>query len=385
MNNKNISIVFTGDIGFDKYMNNRWLDENLLSSDIYSFLQNSNHVVANLEGAVYQPEDSENKSSYFHTIDPQAISIIKKMNADIWSIGNNHIMDAGTRGLISTQKIAKQENCLTVGAGINEDEASKPICLDNNAIGIICVGYENECIPATLNTAGCFNWNNFELIKKRILEIKSKCRWCVVVSHAGEEFSPIPMPYTRERYIKFLKMGADVVVGHHPHVPENYEIFDNGKMIFYSLGNFIFDTDYQRAHLHTDIGILLKLNFTNENITFEAIGVKLNREQEKIEIASLPDIFTNIPEKEYALLSPLGAKAFIAEDKRKMIYLEPNKYSNCSTETWDNYFLKNTHEDYVKGSHMDFEIILPLAEKANYNNWKESKLSKVKSYILNLL
>ena len=31
-------------------------------------------------------------------------------------------------------------------------------------------------------------------------------------------------------------MGADVVVGHHPHVPENYEVFDNGKMIFYLIG-----------------------------------------------------------------------------------------------------------------------------------------------------
>ena len=63
------------------------------------------------------------------------------------------------------------------------------------------------------------------------------------------------------------------MVGHHPHVPENYELFDNGKAIFYSLGNFIFDTNYQRVHLYTDLGVLLKLNFTEEEMTFDAMGI----------------------------------------------------------------------------------------------------------------
>ena len=96
------------------------------------------------------------------------------------------------------------------------------------------------------------------MIAKRIAEIKAKCRWCVVICHGGEEFAAMPLPYVRNRYLQYLELGADVVVGHHPHVPENYELLDNGKAIFYSLGNFIFDTDYQRAHLYTELFLILK-------------------------------------------------------------------------------------------------------------------------------
>ena len=126
--------------------------------------------------------------------------------------------------------------------------------------------------PATATEPGIFRWDDLDLIAKRIAEIKSRCRWCVIVSHGGEEFTSLPSPYTRDRYLKFLELGADVVVAHHPHVPENYELFDNGKAIFYSLGNFIFDTDYQRVHLYTDVGVLLKLIFTEEAIDFERSG-----------------------------------------------------------------------------------------------------------------
>ena len=116
----------------------------------------------------------------------------------------------------------------------------KPVYLDEaGGIGMFCVAYQAECIPATATEPGIFRWDDLDLIAKRIAEIKSRCRWCVIVSHGGEEFTSLPSPYTRDRYLKFLELGADVVVAHHPHVPENYELFDNGKAIFYSLGNFV--------------------------------------------------------------------------------------------------------------------------------------------------
>lgn len=380
------SIVFTGDIGFDKYMDQKWEDEKLLSDEIYNFLHKADHVVANVEGAIYQPSSFQGVSSYFHAMNPQAVCALERMRADIWNICNNHIMDAGEDGIISTINNAQKVGCKTLGAGLNEDDASRPIIIDDKVggIGIISVGYHNECLPATTDSAGCFCWDNMELISKRIAEIKNKCRWCVVVSHGGEEFSPMPLPYTRDRYIKYLQMGADVVVGHHPHVVENYELFEDGKMIFYSLGNFIFDTDYQRAHLYTDIGVLLKLNFTNKKIDFEAIGIKINRKANKIVKCDVPNIFTNISSKEYDLLAPLGAKAFIAEDIRKMMFLEPSKY-NDNFEALESYFSGCDHEDYVKGSHMDFNIIVPLAEKYEKMQWQNSELEKVKNYILTLL
>ena len=167
-------------------------------------------------------------------------------------------MDAGAKGMESTLAIAKAMGCQTVGAGMNVAEASSPVYLpEAGGIGMIAVGYQPSCIPAKEAAPGCFDWGDFFRIEARIKEIKEKCRWCIVIVHGGEEFAAIPGPYTRERYMRYLDMGADIVVGHHPHVAENYELFDGGKAIFYSLGNFIFDTDNQRKHLYTDVGLLL--------------------------------------------------------------------------------------------------------------------------------
>ncbi len=374
MNKQKTSIVFTGDMGFDRYMDGRWTDENLIAQPILDFFHDSNHVVANVEGALINAADDGSRGMCFHSMNPEAVSVLKKIKADIWSIGNNHTMDAGAEGVISTRNIAHKEGCRTIGAGLNEVEASEPVYIhEAGGIGIFCVAYMTECVPATATEPGIFRWDDMEYIEKRIREIKEKCRWCVIVSHGGEEFTSLPSPYTRERYLKFLELGADVVVGHHPHVPENYEIFDN-KAIFYSLGNFIFDTDYQRAHLYTDHGVLLKLFFDEERLEFEAIGIRINRKNECIEYAELPEIFVNVPAEEYDRLSPLSAKALVWEEKKRMIYLEPERFTDASEDVWNGYLLSEEPEGYVKNAHMDFACLVEFAKKAEEELWKESSL-----------
>ena len=386
MKKNKTSIVFTGDIGFDRYMDRRWEDEGLLSKPVLDFFHSADHTVANVEGALIDAVDDGSRGVFFHSMNPEATRVLKNIHADIWSIGNNHTMDAGREGVISTRKIAADLGCRTIGAGLNETEASQPVYLDEaGGIGMFCVSYMNECIPATATEPGTFRWDDLDAIKRRIDEIKAKCRWCIVVSHGGEEFTSLPSPYTRDRYLKFLELGADVVVGHHPHVPENYELFDDGKAIFYSLGNFIFDTNYQRVHLYTDVGVLLKLIFTEEKMDFEAMGIQIVRGDERIDAAPLPDVFTNIPAEEYALLAPLSAKAFVEEDRRKMIYLEPERFTDAPREVWDGYFFSTEPDGYFEGAHMDFNIIVPYSQKADEGAWKQSKLDKVKEYILRQL
>ena len=224
-----------------------------------------------------------------------------------------------------------------------------------------------------------------ERIAARIAEIKRRCRWCVIVSHGGEEFAGMPSPYTRKRYLRFLALGADAVVAHHPHVPENYELFDDGKAIFYSLGNCIFDTDYQRVHRYTDAGVLLKLRFTEERMDFEAIGLRIVRGAERIEAAPLPDIFIDVPAAEYELLAPLSAKAFVRETRRTMLYLEPERFTGAPEEVWNAYFFSDEPDGYYEGEHMDFRIILPFSETAESGAWKRSRLEKVKAHILRQL
>ncbi len=250
------SLIFTGDIGFDKYMDGKWEDENLLSPEILHFLHSADHVIANVEGPLLKAAPSglsspagmaQGTAQLLHTMNPAAVKVLKAMRADIWNICNN--------------------------AGMNIYEAREPkILREAGGIGLFGVGYQRGCKPAGEEKGGCLNWNDMESIQHSINLIRSKCRWCIIVAHAGEEFTSLPSPYTRDRYLQYLRMGADIVVAHHPHVPMNYELAGE-KAIFYSLGNFIFDTDYQRAQYNTERGVLLKLRLSPEGWSFEPFGI----------------------------------------------------------------------------------------------------------------
>ena len=382
MTKKKCSIAFTGDIGFDRYMDKRWTDPGLLSKQVLDFLRDSDHVVANVEGALYEGEDTQGRGVFFHTMNPEATCVLEAIKSDVWNISNNHIMDAGLEGLVSTRKIASEMGCRTIGAGVNEREASEPVYFEEaGGIGMFGVAYMKECIPAGKEEPGVFRWDDLNLISERIKEVKKAHRWCVIVAHGGEAFADLPNPYTRDRYLKYLELGADLVVAHHPHVPENYETFADGKAIFYSLGNFIFDTDYQRAHPYTDIGVLLKVHFTEETMTFEAKGTKIIRGEERIEEGPLPAIFADVREDEYRLLSPLASSVFMEEERKKMIYLEPERFANASQEVWDAYYFSTEPDGYDEGAHMDLSVIVPYAALAEKEDWKRSKLTKVVAYL----
>jgi len=379
------SIVFTGDIGFDRYMYGKWEDEEILSQDILDFLHSADHVVANVEGPlVAQPTNTTTSgvAQLMHTMDPAVTGVLGRMNADVWNLCNNHIMDAGEMGVECTLNEARKCGVKTIGAGMNLQEARQPLYLDEaGGIGIFAVGYRRGCKPAGEEKAGCYMWNELDMIRETITEIKKTCRWCVIVSHAGEEFTSLPSPYTRERYHEFLGMGADVIVAHHPHVPMNYETVGD-KAIFYSLGNFIFDTDYQRAQFNTDIGLLLRLNFTESEFSFEPMGIKILRGPEHIVKGDIPRIFRNVQEDQYQLLAPLAAKMFVAATKRQQIYLNREQFQNATDEQWAEHFANPMRSGRVPGEALDFFLICPLAEKESEKAWERSTLEDVKEYIL---
>ncbi len=382
------SIVFTGDIGFDKYMKERWKDDDLLSNEVLDFLGSGNHVLANVEGALYSAERKDIRrpeDQLLHSMDPKIAGFLTKIKADIWCLNNNHIMDAGAEGIQSTLEIARNNNVQTVGAGMNIQEASEPVILSEaGGIGIFAVGYRRGCKPATDTYPGCLLWTEMDIIQKNIDQIKKDNRWCVMVVHGGEEFTSLPSPYVRNRYLKFLEMGADVIVCHHPHVPMNYELFPN-KAIFYSLGNFVFDTDYQRAQYNTERGILLKLRFTPENFSFEALGLKICRDSESIVAYDLPDIFTDVDAENYEMLIPLSSKAFLEATKRQQRFLHAEKFADLSEEEWKEHFYEEKRSGRVPGEALDFQIVYPLAMKEEEKQWKNSSKKEVIDYIIRQL
>ena len=116
MKKNKTSIVFTGDIGFDRYMDKRWEDDNLLSKPVLDFFHSADHVVANVEGAVISAEEVGAQDEFIHNMNPAATRVFQNMQADPWAIGNNHIMDVGQAGLESTCRIADSMGYRAFGA-----------------------------------------------------------------------------------------------------------------------------------------------------------------------------------------------------------------------------------------------------------------------------
>ena len=379
------TLAFTGDIGFDHYMAGKWVDKDLVAPEVLAFLRGADHVIANVEGPLVSPDAPRMEAfeqRLMHTIDPAAVCVLEDMHADIWNLVNNHIMDAGEYGLACTLEEAEARGVRTLGVGMNLDEARKPVILDEaGGIGLLGVGYRRGCKPAAEDKGGCLLWNEMDIIREGIAAIKKRCRWCIVVSHGGEEFTALPSPYTRERYLAYLDMGADAVVCHHPHVPMNYERVGE-KYIFYSLGNFIFDTDYQRAQYHTDEGVVLKLKLSEDALGFEAMGIRIDRERERVCAGPLPEIFVDVPAEEYELLEPLAAKMFVAATKRQQLFLYPDRFAGATEDEWREHFMEERRSGRVPGEALDFQIICPLAETAADGAWQASALEGVKRYIL---
>ena len=103
---KETALIFTGDIGFDKYMDKKWEDKELLSKEVRDFLGSGEHLIVNVEGPLSNM-DKVNRaggvSALLHSMDPEVAIFLNGLGADVWNICNNHIMDAGADDIIYTQ------------------------------------------------------------------------------------------------------------------------------------------------------------------------------------------------------------------------------------------------------------------------------------------
>lgn len=356
-------ISFTGDIGFTKHFTGLFDKSDLLDERIVDFLNDCDTTVANVEGVIYEGQGTAAKP-LLHVNRPGIKEFLKKINAKIWNISNNHIIDCGPEGVKYTLDFARDNGYTTVGIGMNEEQAGTPVILkDEKGVSVGLFAVTQELTPkATENSCGCIRYDDYKKIKQIIKNIKKQCKWCVIMAHAGEEFNAVPLPYIRKRYRKYLKLGADVVIAHHPHVVENYEKVGK-KTIFYSLGNFIFDTDYQRKQDYTDAGVLVKIDFGKDTYSFETIGTKIDRENHRIEKGEIPAIFTNISGKLYKELWPLSAKVLQLNFRVKNTILFPNT-KDFNSEEWDKWEQSKTRADYI-----DMLIGVKLYSK---NKWQKA-------------
>lgn len=321
-----LSIGFTGDIAFSEYTKNLYKTPKKIDKKIYEFFKNNDYNVLNFESPVTESNLTK-KAALTHKSNLGALEFIKKeIKKPILSLANNHMMDFGPKGLLDTLKYVEKANLPFIGAGKNEDEATKYLILgDDVKVGIFSVQYKDYYV-ASKDKPGPAHNKHFEIVKQKIKELRSKVDWIVMVYHGGEEFVNVPMPYTRKLYKKFLKWGVDVVVAHHPHTVQGYEKVKN-KMIFYSLGNFVFDTNFQRAQYGTDEGMLISLEFTKTDYKFKNLPIKINREAGTIDSKNKSLYFKDISTNYNKLWKISARKLYKINSNKKELKKYRNQFS----------------------------------------------------------
>lgn len=199
---------------------------------LLSILENADFNIGNLENPITCSIEKRKNHPIHLKSSIQSLSLLKCF--DVFSLANNHILDYNDQGLFNTISALKNNGFQYFGVGKNLAKAIKPVILDNHIALIGATRYAN----ARLNKFGTGK-DSLLLLLPLILELKKKGYFIIIYFHWGYEYIRYPSPRDRILARICIDAGADVIVGAHPHIFQGVEIY-KGKLICYSLGNFIF-------------------------------------------------------------------------------------------------------------------------------------------------
>lgn len=179
---------------------------------------------------------------------PSTVSYLGDLGVDIVSLANNHAYDHGEEAFLDTLQTLKDAGIHYVGAGVNAEEAQRPVyyIINDMKIAFVCATQiERNETPdtkeATETTPGVFRCWNGEKLLQTVKETKENSDFVIVYVHWGTE-NQVETDWAQEKQARELvEAGADLIVGDHPHCLQKIEII-NGVPVFYSLGNFWFNS-----------------------------------------------------------------------------------------------------------------------------------------------
>ncbi len=212
-----------------------------------------------VEGAVYHPEEAT------FTGDPRLMPVLKRAGIDGVTLGNNHVLDAGTSGLEETLGHLDRAGIARAGAGMDLAEAREPMIFDlgGTRIGVLShlsiPGYEwawaTETAPGTAPLVE-------DVLVEDIERLRREVDLVVVMPHWGREYLAEPEPDQVELARAAVDAGADLVVGGHAHWPKGIEMYE-GAPIFYGVGNFLLDQSWSEE---TSTGIFAEITLYGDRI-----------------------------------------------------------------------------------------------------------------------
>jgi len=274
-----VTLLLGGDIMLDRGVKNS-VNKNFNGDysalfEKLGILKKSDIVFANLEGPI-SDVGKDMRNLYSFRMDPSAVPALKGAGISVVSVANNHVGDWGRDAYTDTLAHLKENEISYIGGGVNASEAENPVIIEKYGIKIGYLGFSDvgpEWIKSTENQAGVLLANNprFDEI---IQNASKQVEYLIVSIHFGEEYQT--KHNARQEYLahKAIDAGAKIVVGHHPHVIEDTEVYKNG-FIAYSLGNFIFDQGFSE---NTMKGMLLEIKLEkNGNMSIKKNILKLNK------------------------------------------------------------------------------------------------------------
>lgn len=263
-----ISLGFVGDIMLDRgvkksVINNMKGDYSKLFANT-EFLKTPDIMFANLEGPA-SDQGINRQNLYSFRMDPKSLIALKDSGIDVVSFANNHVGDYGRPAFEDTLKRLRDTGILSCGAGMNRAEAETPaIVVQNNfKVGYLCFSDVGPAdMEATDSTSGILLARNprfDEIIKNAATKVDA----LIVSFHFGEEYEQIHNGPQEALAKKAINDGAVMIVGHHPHVPQDIVYYDD-KPVLYSLGNFIFDQYFSKETMG---GLFITANLIGKTIT----------------------------------------------------------------------------------------------------------------------
>ena len=273
-----VTLTFGGDIMLDRGVKNS-VNKNFKGDysalfEKLGIIKKSDITFANLEGPA-SDVGKDMRNLYSFRMDPSSIPALKAAGLSIVSVANNHVGDWGRDAYADTLIRLKENEILYTGGGTNIKEAETPVIIEKYGMKIGYLGFSDvgpNWMKANENTTGILLASNprFDEI---VQNASKQVDYLVVSFHFGDEYKT--KHNTRQEYLahKAIDAGAKIVIGHHPHVTEDTEVYKNG-FIAYSLGNFIFDQKFSEGTMQ---GMLLEIKLNRDgSMSIKKNTVKLN-------------------------------------------------------------------------------------------------------------
>lgn len=242
---QSITLIAVGDIMLGRSVNSKMRKLGNLTypfEKTWEFLKSADLTFGNLESPLVSGCPTTDTGMTF-CADPKAIEGLTKSGFDILSLANNHVLNYGQAGLRQTIEILKKENIYPLLQ--NKEQIVEIKGTKFGFLGFDLTGTYNQ-----------------KQILEKIKETKSQIDILIVSFHWGEEYVQKPSQRQINLAHQTVNSGADLILGHHPHVIQPTEEY-KGKLIVYSLGNFIFDQPWSEE---TKKGLVGKFTFLNKKL-----------------------------------------------------------------------------------------------------------------------